>query len=216
MKILICGSRNFIDEKPIAEVINKLPEETTVIVGGARGADKIAENLAFARGDLIVEIFYANWDTYGKSAGPKRNIEMLNQNPVHVYAFPLGNSVGTWHTIREAEKRKIPVTVYAGKQEKIELYLYGDLQPPIYLVKQISYTLSCNKYKISDNKVIFYTDKNPSYSAAGRLVPGDKGEYIKGYVGLISQLIEKTKSNTYSIRHVMDTGLVRDLEPCEL
>lgn len=112
MKILICGSRNFTDTGPIAEVIDKLPTETKVIVGDATGADNIAQYLAHQRGDLIVEIFFADWDKFGKSAGPKRNIEMLEQKPDRVYAFPIGDSVGTWHTIREAEKRNIPVSIY--------------------------------------------------------------------------------------------------------
>lgn len=114
MKILICGSRNWSDEKPIKDVIDSLPEGSTVISGGAPGADSIAERLALERKDLKVEIFHAKWVLWGKSAGPKRNIEMLEKKPDIVYAFPGNNSVGTWHTIREAENRGIKTVVYNG------------------------------------------------------------------------------------------------------
>src|ERR1017187_10501541 len=107
MKVLICGSRNWEDDKAIEDVIFSLPKGTTVISGGALGADNIAEKIALSRTDLGVEIFHARWDLWGKSAGPKMNIEMLDQNPDIVYAFPLCKSVGTNHTIREAKRRGI-------------------------------------------------------------------------------------------------------------
>lgn len=43
-----------------------------VISGGARGIDKLAEIVAKDLG-LPFELFRAEWDTYGKSAGHKRN-----------------------------------------------------------------------------------------------------------------------------------------------
>lgn len=114
MKILICGGREWADEKPIKKVIDFLPPESTVISGGAPGADSIAERLALMRADLKVEIFHAKWILWGKSAGPKRNIEMLEEKPDIVYAFPDKDSVGTYHTIKEARKRGIKVVIYSG------------------------------------------------------------------------------------------------------
>src|ERR1039457_766610 len=89
MKVLICGSRKWADEKPIKDIIDSLPPKSTVITGGALGADSIAENVAL-----------------------KRNIEMLEEKPDIVYAFPEKGSKGTYHTIREAEKRGIKVVIY--------------------------------------------------------------------------------------------------------
>jgi YspA, cpYpsA-related SLOG family len=113
MKVVICGSRNWIEEQPIRDIIVALSVGSTVIHGGASGADSITEKVA-KESNIETEIFNADWDVYGKFAGPKRNIEMLEQNLDHVYAFPLDESRGTWHTIREAEKRGIPVTIYNG------------------------------------------------------------------------------------------------------
>ena len=112
MKVLICGSRNWEDVRAIEKVINSLPPNSTVLNGGANGADNIAKVLAEHRKDLKVETIYAKWQLWGKSAGPKRNIEMLEEKPDIVYAFPYGESVGTFHTIKEAKKRGIKTLVY--------------------------------------------------------------------------------------------------------
>ena len=109
MKVLVCGSRDWKDPNPIAIFINSLNPEDTLIQGDARGADLIAKELAEKRGDLIIESFPADWDKYGKSAGYRRNIEMLNQRPDRVYAFPIATSKGTYHTIKEAQRMGIPV-----------------------------------------------------------------------------------------------------------
>lgn len=110
-KILICGSRDWTDTQEIFEIIDSLPSGSIVITGAARGADRIAEKLAKEKG-LVVESYPANWDKFGKRAGYLRNIEMLDQNPDRVYAFPLGESKGTNHTIKESIKRGIPTIVY--------------------------------------------------------------------------------------------------------
>lgn len=112
MKVLICGSRNWTYERPIKKIIELLPIDSIVIVGGAKGADLIAQNLAEKRSDLNVKIFSAKWDLYGKRAGPMRNLEMLNEKPDIVYAFPLGESRGTYFTTGEAKKRGICTVVY--------------------------------------------------------------------------------------------------------
>lgn len=93
-------------------VIDKLEPGDTVIHGDAPGADFIAGKLAEDRKDLFVDPHPAKWDLYGKSAGPKRNIEMLNLRPDRVYAFPKPDSVGTYHTIKEAQRMGIHVITY--------------------------------------------------------------------------------------------------------
>lgn len=117
MKILICGSRNWVDHTPIKEVIDSLSPDSTVLVGGATGADLIAQRLAEERDDIKVEVYYAQWDIWGKRAGPIRNIEMLEQKPNIVYAFPLGESKGTYFTSGEAKKRGILTIIYGDNNE---------------------------------------------------------------------------------------------------
>ena len=56
-------------------------------------------------------IFYADWDKYGKSAGPMRNKKMMKQGkPDQVVAFFGG--IGTKSAIKYARKFGIPVTLY--------------------------------------------------------------------------------------------------------
>lgn len=112
MIVLVCGSRKWDNREIIAQALYDLHEENvTVIHGDAKGADRIA-------GDEAEALYYqvhrypANWDRYGKLAGFKRNLEMLDQEPDLVLAFQVGKSRGTQHTIDHARKRGIPVKVY--------------------------------------------------------------------------------------------------------
>jgi hypothetical protein len=104
MQVLICGSRNFIDEAAIAAVIDKLDPDDIVIHGCASGADTIAGELARARGLKVME-FPAQWRRYGRSAGPIRNKQMLVEGkPDIVYAFykDKKKSKGTKNMVKQA------------------------------------------------------------------------------------------------------------------
>ena len=46
-----------------------------IISGGCKGAYKIAENIAKEL-NIPIEIYNAEWDKYGNSAGPIRNKKM--------------------------------------------------------------------------------------------------------------------------------------------
>jgi hypothetical protein len=111
-KILVCGDRNWSDYDIIRDHLSCLNSSTIIITGGCRGADKLAEKAAIELG-LEVQVFEAQWDLYGKSAGPIRNIAMLDQQPSLVLAFhdDIEHSKGTAHTVREARKRKIPIKI---------------------------------------------------------------------------------------------------------
>jgi len=108
--VLICGSRTWTDPRLIKAAIDELAPGSTVLVGGARGADRIAERLARARDDLTVRVFAADWARYGRRAGYVRNIEMLDVGrPDRVLAYQVANSPGTGHTVSQAKRRGIPV-----------------------------------------------------------------------------------------------------------
>lgn len=112
-KILICGDRNWVDYALILDAVKKLERDTLIIEGGARGADVLAGRAAIEVG-LGLNVFPADWLKYGKSAGPIRNLQMLKENPDEVWAFhdDLANSRGTAHTVKEAKKKGIPVTIF--------------------------------------------------------------------------------------------------------
>jgi|SRR6266853_665132 len=116
MKVLVCGSRHFEDyERLKREVLRILPignhMNTIVISGHARGADSLGERLAKDM-EFKCEIYPADWNTYGKRAGPIRNSQMLKEGkPDLVIAFRGPNSRGTQNMITQARKARVPVEI---------------------------------------------------------------------------------------------------------
>lgn len=109
-RIAVVGSRDYRHPQDVIDFIYSLPPNTTVVSGGARGVDFIAENAAFARG-LLVDIYPADWQTHGKKAGYLRNADIV-RNCDEVVAFWDGKSKGTMHTVNLAKEHNIPVTIY--------------------------------------------------------------------------------------------------------
>lgn len=113
MIVLVCGSRNWTNAGAIQRELIKLPPDTEIIHGGARGADRLA-GIAAAKLGLSVKVFWANWDEYGKAAGFIRNKQMIDENPDLVIAFAkdLAVSRGTADTVRRAQNKKIETRVF--------------------------------------------------------------------------------------------------------
>lgn len=110
MRVLVCGSRHFQDHNKLVYELSAIPI-THLITGGAKGADSHAEFFA-KRVCIPHTIFPANWDKYGKGAGPIRNKQMLDEGkPDLVIAFLAPNSRGTKNMIEQAKKAGVPVQV---------------------------------------------------------------------------------------------------------
>lgn len=109
--VLVCGSRGWLDPKPIVRDLNRLLASSggdlIVIHGAARGADSIARGWAVAHADrgAVNDPHPADWDRDGRrAAGPRRNRRMLDVLAGHratgrnvfglVYRMP-GKSSGT-------------------------------------------------------------------------------------------------------------------------
>src|SRR6266478_6988357 len=91
MRILVCGGRNAGDyEIPkFIETLDKYPI-TAIIAGEAKGFDQMAKSYALSK-EIRYEGYSADWDKYGKAAGPIRNKQMLDEGkPDLVIAFPGG------------------------------------------------------------------------------------------------------------------------------
>lgn len=103
-----------------------------LIHGGARGIDTIAGDVATAMGNISVEAFPADWDAYGRAAGPKRNQQMLDQllalredgHTVAVLAFhdDLDSSKGTKQMVSIAKRAGIAVTHCTSDRVCKEVY----------------------------------------------------------------------------------------------
>jgi len=113
-RVLICGSRDFDNMQLISGMISQFDKDTVIIEGGASGADTIARQAAQAVGLKVIE-FPADWNKYGKAAGPIRNQKMLDEGkPDVVYAFykDRSKSRGTKHMVSIAKAKGITVLEY--------------------------------------------------------------------------------------------------------
>ena len=117
-RVLICGDRDWRDYIAIANLIMGFPKGTVIIQGMCRGADFMARHAGIKYG-FEVEDYPADWDKYGRAAGPIRNKRMLDEGkPDIVYAFHtnISESKGTKDMIRKAEQRGIEVILVGNKQ----------------------------------------------------------------------------------------------------
>ena len=127
IRILVCGGRDYgrrwngTEWVEDVEQVNRLfkvldkalaasrltGKSFILIHGGARGADRLSGEWAKER-NVETIVFYADWDTHKKAAGPIRNQKMLtNGKPDAIVAFKGGN--GTAHMIRIGRKANVPV-----------------------------------------------------------------------------------------------------------
>lgn len=93
---------------PIRERLAAFAAGTEIVVGGARGADELASEVASALG-FAVEVYHADWRRFGRRAGPIRNARMLIEGkPDLVLAFNLGTP-GTEDMMRQARQAGLEV-----------------------------------------------------------------------------------------------------------
>ena len=115
IRVLVCGSRDWTNYRAIRRELGRLRKlQVTVIHGGCRGADIAAGRVAQDFG-FVVEEYPADWDRYGRAAGPIRNKQMLDEgSPDEVWAFheDLRHSKGTANMVRQAQHADIPVKVF--------------------------------------------------------------------------------------------------------
>jgi hypothetical protein len=121
-RIIISGSRDGVLEKDVHSVIDELIKEygknITIITGGARGVETIADTYAEKRG-LRTEVFLADWKKYHNGAGMVRNRQMLNQNPSRVICIYSGKrTAGTANMAKIARERSVDVREYGLTEDK--------------------------------------------------------------------------------------------------
>ena len=110
MRVLVCGGRYYKNKARVYEELHHLASQhgwLTIIQGGASGADWLAAAWAreYYHGLISVP---AEWNKYGKSAGPIRNKRMLIcTKPNMVLAFPGGH--GTADMVSRARITAVPV-----------------------------------------------------------------------------------------------------------
>ena len=115
-RVIVAGSRTFDNYPLLCEKLDYLLSEKkkagaaiTIVCGMAKGADLLGAEYASAHGYNIAE-FPAQWEIYGRRAGPVRN-EQMAQNADALIAFWDGKSRGTESMIHLAEKYKLKVRI---------------------------------------------------------------------------------------------------------
>lgn len=122
MKVLVCGDRHWKDRKYLFERLDEMHRLygfTEIIEGCARGADRLAEEWSEERG-IHLSHFPADWDQFGKPAGPIRNRRMLIEGrPDMVVAFhtALQQSKGTKDMVEIARKAGVQTHVFPHSHE---------------------------------------------------------------------------------------------------
>ena len=115
MKVLVTGDRNWSNKAIIRHVLLNLPENSIIVHGAASGADSIAGEIAKKWGMKVLS-YPAQWTTYGRSAGPIRNRQMLEENPDIELIFAFHNNIeasrGTRDMCSVADKQGIPIRLY--------------------------------------------------------------------------------------------------------
>ena len=114
---LVVGSRSFDNYELLESTLDKLLinyREITIVSGGAKGADTLAEEYAAANGYECM-VFKANWQQHGRAAGIFRNEEMhryISQfEKRRCVAFWDGQSKGTYSNFALAKKYNNPLRI---------------------------------------------------------------------------------------------------------
>lgn len=116
MWFLVSGSRDFPNETLVRESMRAVMQPTdTLLHGGARGVDTWCAEEATRCGATVLHR-PAQWEGYGRSAGMRRNTDMLNElveqaDPYHIFLFWDGESRGTAHMLSMVHDRQLPHTL---------------------------------------------------------------------------------------------------------
>lgn len=115
MRVIVAGGRDFDNYDLLKRVLDEQAHMITRVVSGdAQGADRLGERWGIETGNKV-RYFPADWESYGKSAGYKRNLQMADYAD-GLIAFWDGKSKGTKHMIDIALEKELWVKVYRYDQ----------------------------------------------------------------------------------------------------
>lgn len=128
LNLLVTGSREYPRLEFVKQVIvglatypKRMQDISELFVGDARGVDARAAKVWRELTGRTPQIFKAEWKTQGWSAGPRRNIKMIEawmeSGGGIALAFWDGESTGTLHCMKELRKRDKLVLIPDGFQD---------------------------------------------------------------------------------------------------
>lgn len=112
MRVIIAGSRHA-EYHHVVKAILDCPfenEVTEIVCGCAKGADTHGATFG-AKFNFLVKSFPANWDLYGKSAGPIRNDAMAEYADALILVWN-GRSPGSANMLRTAKIHGLKIYEY--------------------------------------------------------------------------------------------------------
>jgi hypothetical protein len=110
MKVILAGSREITDYSELLTAISTAKFEITeVVCGMAAGTDKLGEKWARVN-NVPVKEMPADWNKYGKPAGPIRNRQMAEYADAAIVLWD-GVSPGSRNMISEMNRLKKPVFI---------------------------------------------------------------------------------------------------------
>lgn len=101
----------------VAHFVMGLPDDVVVVSGGARGVDATAVATAKRRG-LAWKEHLPDYDAFSGVVAPKKRNEVLVADVTELVAWPGSWSRGTWHAVRCARVRGIPVTAHGVEPKR--------------------------------------------------------------------------------------------------
>lgn len=116
MRILVTGSRDWDKPEFIEKILGGyrelIPAPMLVVGACPSGADRYAEEIWSDQWQLPIERHPADWESWGKSAGPRRNQQMVNLGADLCLAFLKDGSRGTTDCGNKAILAGIPTIWY--------------------------------------------------------------------------------------------------------
>jgi hypothetical protein len=109
MRIAVTGGRDYSNVVKVFTTLEILLYKNsiiTLVVGDSKGADSHATVWAQKK-NIPCEIYRADWNYYGRSAGPIRNKKMLESGIDLLVAFPGG--AGTANMTRLCEQHHVKI-----------------------------------------------------------------------------------------------------------
>ena len=116
--VLVCGDRKWKKHKVVARELKRLHDKRNIVLiiqGGATGADEDAYDVGKMLGIQVVT-FHANWEKFGRAAGPIRNsnqVRFITPDVCLAFHKNLKKSRGTKGMVSICRKKKIKVKVVA-------------------------------------------------------------------------------------------------------
>ena len=110
MRVIIAGSLSIKDQSHVDKAVEESKFNIdTVITGGSKSIDTLAESWAFSNDKNLI-VMNADWETYGRAAGYRRNVSMAESADALIAIWD-GKSQDTMHMINIARDKGLKTYV---------------------------------------------------------------------------------------------------------